>query len=141
MPPIKSTSDISAKWARVTPGRSEDYNQGVANPRRDWETSTKNAEQRYKDGVMKAAQEGRFGKGVSAAGTSKWQRRTQELGTRRWGEGVQASTSEFESGFAPYADVIKSTNLPPRYPKGDPRNIQRVAALAKALRDKKEQMG
>jgi hypothetical protein len=30
--------------------------------------------------------------------------------------------------------VISSTTLPPKYAKGDPRNVQRVATMAAALR-------
>lgn len=140
MPKMKSANAIAAKWSRVTPTRSEDYTEGIKNPQVDWATATKAAEQRYKDGVVKAAQEGRFGKGVSAAGSEKWARKTADLGPRRWGEGVQAASPDFESGFKPYAETIESTKLPPRYAKGDPRNIQRVAAMAKALRDKKESL-
>jgi len=137
---IKDASLISKKWARVTPQRTEDFDAGVKNPRTDWKDATMAAETRYKDGVAKAAARGAFGKGVSKAGTSKWQQKTIEKGTRRWGEGVQLAEKDYETGFAPYADVIKNTVLPPRYPKGDPRNIDRVTAMSKALRAKKESM-
>ncbi len=141
MPPVKDVSKISEKWARVTPQRTEDYDDGISNPSVDWASATKAAEDRYKEGVQKAVSRGAFGKGVSKAGTEKWQRKAKEVGTRRWGEGVQAAKSDFAAGFAPYAAAIESVKLPPRYPKGDPRNIARVAAIAKALRDKKEQIG
>lgn len=138
---IKDTAAIAAKWQRVTPQRTEDYDAGISNPAADWATQTKAAETRWKDGVQKAAGRGAFGKGVAGAGTEKWQRKSKEVGTRRWGEGVQAAQSDYAQGFAPYASTIASTNLPPRYPKGDPRNIDRVSAIAKALRAKKESMG
>jgi hypothetical protein len=134
---IKSASDIAKKWSRVTPQRSEDYEAGVKNPRVDWASATRAAEESYKKGVMEAASKGRFGKGVSEAGTEKWQGKVISKGVDRWGTGVQTATSDYEEGFGPYADVIKSVNLPPRYPKGDPRNIERVTAIAKALRSKK----
>ena len=44
---------------------------------------------------------------------------------------------DFEKGFAPYADVIRATALPPRFPKGDPRNYTRVQVIGTALRAKK----
>jgi hypothetical protein len=138
MPNIKDTSKVAAKWARVTPQRTEDYDDGISNPAADWATNTKAAEARWKDGVTKAASRNAFGKGVSGAGSEKWQRRSKEIGTRRWGEGVQVAKSDYEAGFKPYADTISSTTLPPRYPKGDPRNLDRVKAIATALRAKKE---
>lgn len=138
MPKVKDPSRIATKWARVTPLRTEDYDAGLRDPSSDWQTATAAAEGRYKEGVSKAAARGSFGKGVTKAGTAKWQRRAIDVGTRRWGEGVQAAKGDFQSGFEPYAQVISSTTLPPRYPKGDPRNMERAAVMAKALRAKKE---
>jgi len=138
MADIKSPTDIARKWARVTPARTEDYKLGVENPLKDWASETAAAETRYKDGVAKAAARNAFGKGVKKAGTAKWKEGATTMGVRRWGEGVQAGESAYASGFAPYSEVISRTALPPKYPKGDPRNIARVAAVAKALRDAKE---
>lgn len=134
---IKSASEIAAKWARVTPQRTADYQQGVTNPSKDWKTETKASESRYEAGVAAAITKKRFGKGVDAAGTSKWQEKAIEKGTVRWGPGVQVAQSDMASGFEPFRNVIAGLNLPQKYPKGDPRNIQRVAAIAKALHDKK----
>ena len=134
---IKNPSQIAEKWARVTPQRTEDYKQGVESPTKDWASATKAAEEAYKQGVTQAANQGRFGKGVAAAGTQKWQAKASTVGTDRWGSGVQVARSDYEAGFGPYAETIKSTSLPPRYPKGDPRNLERVSVIAKALRAKK----
>lgn len=133
MPAIKSSKDIAAKWSRVTQGRSQDFQNGVKSPRRSWATSAQASEESYKAGVTAAANEGRFGKGVGAAGDKKWQDKTVNIGVARWAPGVTAATNDFESGFAPYADVISKTNLNPRYPKGDPRNYQRVQQIGDAL--------
>jgi len=133
MPAIKDSTSIARKWATVTPSRSGDYEEGVKNPKRSWANATKKAEDRYKEGVKKAADEGRFGKGVENAGDDKWQRGATEKGVARWGQGVTIAEGEYEKGFAPYAEVIRGTKLPPRYPKGDPRNIQRVTKMAAAL--------
>lgn len=133
MPKIRSTSEIADKWKRVTPGRTEDYRLGVENPKKDWEDETLRAESTYKEAVIKAAQEGRFGKGVKEAGTDKWKKGALEKGTQRWGPGIEMGIENYEKGFAPYRDVIEKTVLPKRYPKGDPRNLERVKAIANAL--------
>lgn len=137
MPAIKATSEIAEKWSRVTPQRTEDFEIGVKNPRRDWATQTKAAEGAYAQGVQTAIQEKRFGKGVDKAGTGKWQENTATKGVDRWGPGVQAGQDAYEAGFSPYANRIQSTKLPPRFPKGDPRNIERVRVMAAALRNQK----
>jgi hypothetical protein len=137
MAQIKPTDAIAAKWARVTPQRSQDYTDGIENPRRPWAEATAAAEQNYKDGVTQAANKGRFSKGVRATGNDGWQRRTREKGPQRFQEGVSLAQPDYAAGFAPYAQTIAATTLPPRFPKGDPRNYQRVQAVGTALSNKR----
>ena len=137
MPKIRSASDIADKWKRVTPGRTEDYRLGVENPKKDWADETKKAESTYKEAITKSLAEGRFGKGVDAAGTEKWKDGAILKGIPRWGQGVEFGIENYEKGFAPYRDVIERTTLPKRYPKGDPRNYERVKAIGSALHKEK----
>lgn len=137
MPPIKSAKDIAEKWARVTPQRAPDYEAGVRNPKVDWAKATVASAPAYKEGIQKSIAEGRFEKGVTAAGTEKWQRRASEVGPGRYSQGVQAAAPDYEKGFSKFRDVIERTTLPARFAKGDPRNIERVRAMAKALHDAK----
>lgn len=139
MPEIKSANEIAAKWARVTPQRTDDYEQGVKSPKRDWEQATLEAADRQAEGVQIAIQEKRFEKGVAKAGTSKWQRGATTKGPQRWSQGVQLGADDYEEGFKPFRDVIEDTVLPPRFPAGDPRNIERVKAIAEALHNKRVQ--
>jgi hypothetical protein len=137
MPAIKSAAEIAAKYASITPGRSQYYADGVANPKADWKTNTAAAEGAWGQGVSAAVSNKSFSKGVNKAGTAKWQRKAIDVGSARWGPGVSAAQADYEAGFSPYADVIRNTTLPPRGPKGDPRNIERVTKLAMALHAKK----
>lgn len=137
MATIKSTASIASKWARVTPMRSQDYEEGVRNPKTDWANATAASEGNFETGVQRAIANKSFGKGVKKSGTAKWQEKTITKGTQRWGPGVSVAEKDYEEGFAPYAEVIAKTNLPPRFPKGDPRNIERVSKLATALHKKK----
>jgi hypothetical protein len=133
MPAIKQLSSIASKYSRVTPERATDYALGIANPRVDWATATAAAAAVYKSAVIAAANEGRFEKGVTAAGTPKWKARATAVGPNRFAEGVALAGPDYSKGFAPYHAIIAGMNLPPRYPKGDKRNIDRVAILAAAL--------
>jgi len=130
---IKSAKDIAAKWKTVTPTRSGYYKDGVLAPRKDWAEQTAAAKDNYNAGIQKSITEDRFSKGVKEAGTQKWKDKTTSVGVSRWQGGVQVAAADFEKGFAPYRDVIEKTALPPRYPKGDPRNYDRVAVLGAAL--------
>jgi len=133
MPKVRSTAAIAEKWARVTPQRSEDYRKGVADPKVDWSQATQAAHERYKAGVIAAANEGRQLAGVKKAGTKKWQDKAASVGPSRFSEGVSVAAPDFEKGFAPFRDVIEKTTLPERYPKGDPRNWDRSRVLGIAM--------
>lgn len=137
MPKVKSASEIAGKYSRVTPQRQADFEAGVKDTAVDWAGPTANAEGSFESGIQNAINRKAFSKGVKAAGTEHWRSKVITVGVNRWGPGVRAATVDYEKGFAPYRDVIESTTLPPRYAKGDPRNIERVVAMAKALHDKK----
>jgi hypothetical protein len=134
---IKSADVIAKKYATRGAAAGTDYAAGVANPRQDWNAATAAAASTYAAGVQQAIGNGSFVKGVNAAGTAKWQRKAQSTGAQRYGPGVQAAQGDYQNGVAPYLQVIAGLTLPPRAPKGDPGNIQRVAAIAQALRAKK----
>jgi hypothetical protein len=134
---MKSSSEVAAKWARVTPGRTSEYQAGVQNPRVSWSAATVAAADNFKAGVTAAIASGAFERGVKAAGDSLWQQNAANIGPARFAEGVANAQPRFEAGFAPYAQVLASTTLPPRFPKGDPRNLKRVEAVTMALRKRK----
>lgn len=137
MADIKPLDQIVAKWIRVTPQRSQDYQDGVANPSTDWATAAAQAEDSWAQGVSAAAARRGFSRGVQGAGTAKWQANTISKGVPRWGEGVRQAEGEYRAGFSPYHGVISRTALPPRGPSGDPANYQRVQAIGQALHDAK----
>ncbi len=134
---VKSGTAVAEKWARVTPQRQQDYQAGVQAPRVPWSQAAKAAEERYKAGVQEAAARGAYGKGVAAAGDQRWQQKAIAKGPSRFAEGVAISAPDYQAGIQPYLDTIAATTLPPRYAKGDPRNIERVKTIAQALRKRK----
>jgi hypothetical protein len=137
MPPVKSLKQSSEKWARQSATATPEYKFGIENPRTDWAKATMDAENNYKAGVTKAANEGRFGKGVAKAGTSKWRENALSKGVSRWSQGISLSEDNYQRGFAPFRETLVNLQLSPRGPKGDPANINRVAEVAQALHKKK----
>ena len=131
---VKPLSSIGSKWNRRAGSAGQEYVEGVQSPRRAWAASTQASEKNYVTGVQAAISRGAFGKGVQQAGDAKWQSRAQELGGARYGSGVAASQGNFETGFQKYHQALSSLALPPRGAKGSPENLQRVAAVANALR-------
>ena len=141
MAAIADAASIAAKWARVTPLRSPDYEAGVRNPTQAWAQATVAAHDAWKAGITAAISAGSFAKGVSRAGTAKWQEAAVTKGVPRWGQGVAIAEGDFQAAIGPYVDAIKSVTLPPRYARRDPRNLARVSAIVDALVAKKKSLG
>lgn len=135
MPKIRA--NVSAKWVRRASSATQEFSDGVANPRNDWAQATLAAAPAQAAGVQQAIAEGRFSKGVSKAGSAKWAAKAAGKGAARFSSGVTDAESDYSAGVQPYLEVIERTQLPPRGPKGDPKNFQRVIVIANALRNKK----
>jgi hypothetical protein len=129
---IKSTQDIAKKFVGRAGVAGGDYADGVKAAGGDWEANTKAAEDNYKQSVTQAANEGRFGKGVAAAGAAKYVDKASTLGTQRYPTGVAASEGAYARGVGPHLDMMRALELPPRRPKG--QNAARADAVAQANR-------
>ena len=137
MAQIKSSTAAASKWKRRSETAQGEYEEGVRSPRTGWAQATAASEKAYEAGVQAAIGRKAFGAGVKNAGDTKWQQNALAKGPARYTQGVGLAENAYEAGFAPYRQVISNLNLPARGPKGDPTNIQRVAAVAKALHDAK----
>jgi len=133
MAEIKSLSSIRDKWTRVTPARSEDYKLGIQNPRRDWADEAEASKDNWKAGIDAAAGKDLYAKGIRAAGTQKWKDKALKKGPGRFSEGVYIAGPDYEKGFKPFHDAIAAADLGPRFPRRDPRNIDRVKRIVDAL--------
>jgi len=115
------------------------YATAVASAGPAWAAATKAAADTYAQGVQQAISQGRFAQGVNANSQNKFQTRAAGVGPSRYGTGVLAAGDNWQQNTQPFLNVIASLNLPPRGVKGSPQNIQRVSAVADALRAKKLQ--
>jgi len=129
------------RWVRRASAAAQDYQAGVENPRQSWQAAASAARDNWAQGVQAAIQNNRYAMGVQRAGDEKWRRKAIAKGVQRYGPGVAEAQQDYATGVAPYLQVIESLTLPPRGPKGDPRNIERVRAIAQALRNRKLQGG
>lgn len=133
---IKSADQIAKKWVTRAGAAGADYVAGIQNPRRPQAQTAAAAAQSWAAGVQQAVQAGTFAKGV-LAGADKYLRNATGKGATRYPTGISAASGDFQAGLQPFLDVLSNLNLPPRAPKGDPSNLQRVAAVDTALRAKK----
>ena len=95
------------------------------------------AEANHTAGVQAAITNKSFSKGVAATADDKWASKALSKGSVRFGPGAQDAQQDYAKGFEPYKQVIENTVLPPRGPKGDPKNYQRTIAMGTALRNRK----
>jgi len=137
MPTSKSAASATKKWRDRTAVAGEDYKTGVQTTTKDWAALTAASENNWKTAITNAAAKGSFGKGVSAAGTAKWKAGASVKGADRFAPGVAASSDIYQRKMGEVIATIESVPLPPRYPKGDARNLKRVEAIMVALHRKK----
>jgi len=135
---VASAAEIARRFVKYAPGRADQFEDGVKNPRKDWEKETADAEGNYEDGVKAAIARKAFGKGVKKAGTAKQKAKTL-MNLSRWSEGISNAEETMTEAMEPVVRVMESVTLPKRYPKGDPRNYERVKAIGTALRKAKEE--
>jgi hypothetical protein len=134
---VKDITTIQQKFATRAGAAGNDYKTGVMNPRRPWAASTALSKESWAQGVQNAVQNDRFTKGVAKAGDQKWQTKASTNGANRFPAGAQAAAGDYGANFAPYLQTIAALNLPPRFPRGDARNNDRVNAVTAALHAKK----
>lgn len=130
---VKDAGRSAQKWAERAGSASSDYADGIQNPKEDWARATNASANAWKAGINKAVTENRFSKGVTRAGSAKQIEKSLSKGVARYSQGVAVAQGDYQDGVAPYLEVIERTQLPPRGPKGDPNNLQRVAAIDTAL--------
>lgn len=131
---VKDAATTGRKWVARAQQASGDYKAGVAQAGGDWEAAALASKDNYAAGVQQAIGDGRFEKGIRESGGAHFQQRASELGATRFAPGVAASEGQFVKGVAPVLQAIAAMTLPPRAPKGDPRNMERANFVASALR-------
>lgn len=134
---VKDATASAQKFVQNASTAGPAYSAGVANAGPAWSQNTAAAADSWAQGVTAAAANGRFAGSVTPAAQSKYQTRSAGVGAQRYPQGVQGSQQAWQQNTTPYLQTIANLNLPARQPKGSPNNVQRVAAIATALRAKK----
>jgi len=131
---IRPIEQITRKYQARAAVAGQDYLDGINAPSRDQAEAAAAAAPTWAAGVQQAIADNRYADGVTDAGTAKWRARSQSVGAARYPQGIQAGLADYRSGVAPFLEVLQGLELPPRMPRGDPSNNQRVMAVNAALR-------
>ncbi len=129
----KSAKTIAEKWARVTPTRTTDFEEGVRNPTKDWEKESLASEENYQKSLQASFARKARPAGIKKCGTSGQQSATIEKGLNRWPEGVAGAEDKMSAGMEMVVRAIESVPLRPKYPKGDPRNLEIIKDITQAI--------
>jgi len=134
---VKEAAQARSKFVSRGGIAGPEYAEGVKTAGESWQRETLAAEENYNNGVTAAIQRRAFVRGVSASGADHFQMKASTVGARRFPEGIRDAGQAYEDGVRPMLDVLRALDLPPRRPRGDPANTERVARANMALRAKK----
>jgi len=130
---VKPVDIVVRKWQTRATAAVEDYRYGVQNPKQDWAKACEAAFEAWRSGVQQAAAERRYVGGVRKAGTEKWLKKALEVGAARYAPGISAAVEEYSAAISEVLRVLEGISLPPRGPRGDPRNYERVKIIGDTL--------
>ena len=95
---VRDAASAAEKRQRKIGVSTEDYREGVENPREDWVERVKQTSEKRDAALRKAMDEDRINKGVVECGTDKQIRKTLEKGAPNWA--TQSVTPEANEAYA-----------------------------------------
>lgn len=138
----RSVADSAKKFVARAGAAQNDYAAGVQGAGGRWQAGAEASEDAWKAGTQEAINEGRFSKGVRAAGAAKYQNNATKLGPSRFVQGVQNAETAYSSAVQPFQAALASATLPPRGARGSAQNATRVQAVMDLMRKtRRERLG
>jgi hypothetical protein len=134
---VKDAASSASKFVARAQAAGPAYQAGVQGAGDMWQANSTAAEASFGAGVTAAVSAKRYSRGVQKAGAAKYVSKASGVGAARYPQGVANAGPAWQQGVQPYLDTLAGITLPPRAPRGDPGNVQRVAAVAAALHAKK----
>ena len=134
---IPARDDVVKKWVEETPRRSAYYEKETPKAAELWENNALLAAATYKTAIQATDIDARFKGGVKKAGAAKFKRKVIDVGIARFGPGVTAAKTDYDSGVDPYLAELANIEVKARGPRGDVNNLERVKAIMDALHKKR----
>lgn len=130
-----NVQDVVARWKKGMTGSvakiKDKINGLTVNPM----LQAAQQKEAYVNGVMEAAESGRWEDGLKSVDFQAWKQKTAEIGTQRIAAGVEAATAKqvnFFSQLLPFTDAVSRQIQ--AMPKGNLEdNIQRAIATMRAM--------
>lgn len=139
---VRSVAESAKKFVNRASAARGDFAAGVASAGNRWLEGAAASQDAWKTGTQEAINEGRFERGVRAAGAAKYQDNASKLGPDRFVTGVANSEGAYQRGVAPFVGALQSASLSPRGARGSPQNARRVAEVMDLMRKtRRERLG
>lgn len=131
---VKDLATSGVKWSSRASSASTEFETNALAAADKWAKNAQAAMDNYRAGISAANIATRFARGVQQAATAnKFARKLAAVGSSRYSTGVQGAAQDWQTGFGPYHSVLQAVALPPRKPRGDAGNYERVKAVGQAL--------
>jgi hypothetical protein len=131
---VRPINEGQEKFRTRAANASEDYKRGVQGAGGRWLEGAAGSASSWSSGTQEAISQGRFEKGVRAAGAAKYQERATTLGPERFRSGVAAGAPEWAKNFAPFHSALSSQQLGTKGPRGSDQNYARAAEVGRLMR-------
>lgn len=105
--PIISPSEAAEKHNRRTKASIEDYKSGVSRVTESPTAKAAASEDKWKAGVERAAQKGKFKSGLLRVSLDEWKRKTLNKGAGRIASGVDEARGKVESFFQDFLPHVE----------------------------------
>lgn len=138
MPAVKDLTSSAQKWSRNAGAAATEFAANAQQNADKWGRNTAQSGANFRQAISAGNIQAKFERGVTkAASAGKFAKKLAAVGAGRYSEGVGGAQQDWSSGFEPYNSVLSSITLPPRAPRGDARNYERVKAVGQALNAKR----
>ena len=138
MPPLKDLTSSAQKWSRNAGAAATEFAANAQGAADKWGRNTQGAGANFRQAISAGNIQAKFERGVAkAAQMGRFASKLAKVGAGRYSEGVGSAQQDWSSGFEPYHGVLQTLTLPPRAPRGDARNIERVKVVDQTLNAKR----
>ena len=133
---MKSASQSVTKWANRTGAAASDYVAGANATDKDQASRAIAAKEIYKQALTESFGRDAYAKGLQQSGKQGWLKGVQEKGGQNFSTGVstESAQAKYATNSGKYDSARQAADKLPRGPRGSANNLQRVAAVANALR-------
>jgi len=133
---MKSANEAVGKWQNRAGASSGDYADGAKSTDKDQAARAIAAKEVYKQALNESFARDAYAKGLSKSGKQGWLQGVEQKGTQNYSTGVSSdiARNKYVQNSSRYDSARKAADSLPRGARGSAQNLNRVAAVANALR-------